>query len=356
MSNEDKLRRLYTETRTSGVAFCLKPVPTRIYDLPHGDYSLSDRPVDEWVSWVVADYERHLALREKAGDDAVPTAVLSTGTHIYAVPFGAPVHTFGDTNPCALPFISTAEEADKLPQPTVEASRTLSRVIELGQKVRDALGPDAYLGPCDMQTGFDTACLLWDKTELYCAMMDPDEQGAVKRLADKCAILFKEFLTILRQEFPRMSPLHCPGIWCPPELGPWMSNDECGAISTETFEEFLLPEMVDLAETFGGIGMHCCADAEHQFASFRKIPNFYGFNRVAARRGHLPLLDTLAGPGSPLHALSWMGDEAIKELVSKAPEGTRFIFQRFVENTDAGWQDGIDWVRNMREWHAARDA
>jgi hypothetical protein len=27
-----------------------------------------------------------------------------------------------------------------------------------------------------------------------------------------------------------------------------------------------------------------------------------------------------------------------------------------VENTDAGWQDGIDWVRNMREWHAARDA
>jgi len=30
-----------------------------------------------------------------------------------------------------------------------------------------------------------------------------------------------------------------------------------------------------LSETFGSFGMHCCADAEHQFESFKKIPNFY---------------------------------------------------------------------------------
>jgi hypothetical protein len=347
VTNADKLRRLYTDTDRSGVAFCAKPVPTRLYELPHGDFTLSDRPVDEWVDWVVGDYDRHAAMQAEAGDDSVPIAKLTTGTHIYAAAFGSPIETFEgqETNPCSLPFIKTAAEADKIKQPRVEDSPTLSRVIELGQKVRDRIGPNAYLGPSDMQTGFDTACLIWDKTELYCAMMDDEERHAVKRLADKCAGLFKAYLTILRHEFPRMSPLHCPGIWCPPELGPWMSNDECGAISTATFEEFLLPEMVDLAETFGGIGMHCCADAEHQFASFKKIPNFYGFNRVAAKLGYRPLLDTLAGPGSPCHCLTWIGDDETRYLIAHAPEGTRFIIQHFCETTE----DAKEWYGRIRE-------
>lgn len=79
--------------------------------------------------------------------------------------------------------------------------------------------------------------------------------------------------------------------WAPPEMGPWLSNDECGAFSTVMFEELCLPEFVDLAETFGGLGMHCCAGAEHQFESFRKIPGFYTFNRVAAQRGYASLAD-----------------------------------------------------------------
>ena len=74
-------------------------------------------------------------------------------------------------------------------------------------------------------------------------------------------------------------------------MGPWLSNDECGAFSTVMFEELCLPEFVDLAETFGGLGMHCCAGAEHQFESFRKIPGFYTFNRVAAQRGYASLAD-----------------------------------------------------------------
>jgi hypothetical protein len=349
VTNEDKLRRLYVETDASGVAFCAKPVPTPIYNLPHGDYTLSDRPVDEWVPWVVADYERHVAMQAAVGDDSVPIAKLTTCTHIYAAAFGSPIEHFEgqETNPCAVPFIKTAAEADKLEQPRVESSPTLSRVIELGQKVRDRLGPDAYLGPPAMLTGFDTACLIWDKTELYCAMMDDEGRQSVKRLAAKCAGLFKEYLTILRREFPRMSPLHCPGVWCPPELGPWMSNDECGAVSTEMFEAFMLPEMVDLAETFGGIGMHCCADAEHQFASFRKIPNFYSFNRVAARQGYSPLLDHLAGPGSPVHVLAWIGQEDVRTLLSLAPEGTRFIFQQFCDEADEAraWYDQMHALR-----------
>lgn len=343
MTNEDKLRSLYTDTTRSAAAFCAQAMPTPLCQLPQGDFTLSDRPVDEWISWIVDSYRRQVEMSQALGDDSVPVAKLSTATHIYAAAFGSPVKHFQDSNPCAMPFVKTAAEADAIEVPAVESSPTLSRVIELGQKIQAELGPDAWLGPCDMQTGFDTACLIWDKTELYCAMMDPDGRQGVKRLAEKCAALLKSFLTILRRELPRMSPLHCPGTWCPPELGPWVSNDECGAISTPMFEEFLLPELVDLAETFGGLGMHCCAQAEHQFAAFRKIPNFYGFNRVDSGRGYLPMLEDLAGPGSPVHVLAWSGatPETVGRLLEAAPDGTRFIFQQFSETLDdaRAWLD-----------------
>jgi hypothetical protein len=351
MHNTEKLRELYTHTRESGVAFCAQPRTTPLCQLPHGDFTLSDRPVDEWVAWVVGNYHRHVALQERVGDDSVPTAKLVTGTHIYAAAFGSPVKTFAEDNPCARPFVTTAAEADRIVVPRIESSPTLARVIELGHKVVRELGPDAYLAPCDMQTGFDTACLIWDKTELYCAMMDDEGQKAVQRLAAKCAQLFKDFLVLLRREFPQMSPLHCPGAWCPPELGPWMSNDECGALNTPMFETYLLPELVDLAETFGGIGMHCCANAEHQFAAFRKIPNFYGFNRVRAQQGYRTILDHLAGPGSPTHVLAWIEAEDVAYLVQHAPPGTRFIFQHFAEDAD----DARSWLDRMRRIASAPD-
>ena len=183
MSNKDRLRALYTDTSISGVAFCVRPSQTPTYELPHGDFTLSHRPVDEWVSWVVTDYERQAAHIEAVGDDAVPVAKLGTGTHIYAAAFGSPVKTFDNDNPCALPFLKTAEEADRVEVPDISACPTLARVFELGQKVQEELGPDVCLGPCDMQTGFDTACLVWDKTELYCAMMLDEERETVKRLA-----------------------------------------------------------------------------------------------------------------------------------------------------------------------------
>jgi hypothetical protein len=177
-----------------------------------------------------------------------------------------------------------------------------------------------------MQTGFDIANLIWDKSDLLCAMLLEPE--AVKRLSAKCALLLKTFLIELRKEFPTMSPCHCPGNWTPPEMGPWVSNDEVGIMSPEMFEEFCLPELNDLCDTFGGVGMHCCADAEHQFQGFKKIKNFYGFNRVASKRGYLPLLEHFGGPNAPVHCLGWLSDDTIEALVTKAPVGTRFIFQQ----------------------------
>jgi hypothetical protein len=195
-----------------------------------------------------------------------------------------------------------------------------------------------------MQTGFDTAALIWEKENFLRAMADPQEKDAVKRLSGKCAGLLKQFLREFRQEFGRCSPCHCPDVWAPPEMGPWVSNDECGAFSTRMFEEFCLPELLDLTQTFGGLGMHCCASAEHQFLAFRRIPNFYAFNRVAARQGYRPILGPLGGADGPVHVLGWLSAEESEGLIQQAPEGTRFIFNLL----GATLEDAKAWLERMR--------
>ncbi|MBM3499115.1 MAG: hypothetical protein FJX74_10645 [Armatimonadetes bacterium] len=339
--NEAFLRNLYRKGPFQGHAFCVNAISVPLLEL--GDYTVREGPIERWVPWVVENYERQVRMLEAVGDDSVPVARLGTGTQLYAAAFGCPVHEYEDTNPCALPMVRTAQEADALVEPTIEGSRQLSRVIELGHLVQEALGPDASLGPCDVQSGFDTASLIWNKEQFILAMIDEPE--AVHRLVGKCAHLLKAFLMRLREEFPRLSPCHCPAAWSPPELGPWLSNDECGAFGNAHFKQFMLPELIDLAETFGGLGMHCCADAEHQFPLFRRIPNLYGFNRVAGKQGWDTLLEHFDGPGAPVHVLGFMGEDQMMRLIDRATEGTRFVFVH--DTGDA--EEGRRWYARMRQ-------
>lgn len=289
-----------------------------------GDYTISNKPVNNWVSWVVENYMRQARSLELIQDDSIPVASLVTGTQIFANAFGCKIHIPSGERPCALPMVTCWQEAEKLEVPDIWKTRCLYRVFELGHAVRRELGKDVALSPCDIQTGWDIANQIWDKSDmLYAMMLEPD---AVKHFSSKCTLLLKTFLMELRKEFPTMSPCHCPGNWTPPELGPWMSEDEIGIISPEMFEKFCLPELNELCVTFGGIGLHCCADAEHQFPEFKKIKNLYGFNRIASKHGYLPLLEHLAGQKGPVHCMAWLSDEVVEQLIAQAPAGTRFIF------------------------------
>lgn len=352
-ANERLLRDLYAGTAPRDCAFTSVPELLSVWGHTHGDYSVSNAPVREWVPWAVENYRRRVQLADIMGDDTVPVARLNTGTQIYAAAFGCQVHCFEDSNPCALPLVSTPEEADGLDIPDIWNAPPLYRVFELAEAVRRELGPDAWLAPCDMQTGFDTACLVWDKSTLLCAMADPEQKHAVKRLAAKCAALLKHFLLELHREFPRMSLCGCPTVWAPPDLGPWPSNDECGAVSTPMFTEYMLPELVDLSETFGSVGMHCCAAADHQMRSFRRIPNFYAFNRVPPPGSGITGFDAavreLGGPDGPVFVLAWITVATVEHLLRTAPPGTRFILQQTVGNTD-------DAQRNLEAMRRLADA
>ena len=328
LRNQAFIRDLFAGRPVGRHAFVTTPKLLAVHEGPDNDVTTSHRPVSEWVPWVAENHRRLHQRLLAVQDDGVPTARICTGTHIFAQAMGCAVHVFADNNPCAKPLVATAAEADALPEPDLWATPVFERIFELARLVRRELGPDVPLGPCDMQSGFDTACLIWDKTELSMAIADPEGRAAVARLAGKCARLLQAFLAAWRREFPTCSPCHCPMVWTPPELGPWISNDECGAVSPRAFRELIMPELLDLARAWGGLGMHCCAAAEHQFAAFAEIPGFYAFNRVAAKQGYGPILRHFSGPRAPVHVLAWLPDEEIERLAATASPGTRFIFEQ----------------------------
>jgi hypothetical protein len=328
--NQAFLRNIYEKGPFQGHGFSCAPNFFTKPEYPNGDYTISDEPVTRWIAPIADHYMKHMEFLEAIGDHSVPTLKLMTGTHIYAAAFGCKVHSFEGSNPAALPLVSGADEAEKLSEPDIWKSPTLYRIFELADALRKELGPDVAFGPPDMQSGFDTAAIIWNKEDFFCSMMlEPD---AVKTMVAKCANLFKKFLIELRKEFPNMSPAHCPTTWAPPEFGPWLSNDECGAFNEEAFKEFCLPELIDLAETFGGLGMHCCAAAEHQFEYFKKIPNFYAFNRVpAGGKGFEPSVDAFGGEKGPVLSLGWIAESTIERLIRNSNVTARFIFHSYFD-------------------------
>ena len=96
--------------KTSRPAFHYRPPLIPLKDV--GDFTLSSEPIANWVPWVGENYRRQCASLERHQDDSVPLAKLSTGTQIFAKAFGCQVHIPPDDNPCALPMLTSAAEAD----------------------------------------------------------------------------------------------------------------------------------------------------------------------------------------------------------------------------------------------------
>ncbi len=69
---------------------------------------------------------------------------------------------------------------------------------------------------------------------------------------------------------------HYPDYYLP--YGVTMSVDEIGVVSKQMFNKFFLPELAELSQRYGGLGMHCCANSRHQWENFKKIPGLWLLN------------------------------------------------------------------------------
>jgi hypothetical protein len=57
-----------------------------------------------------------------------------------------------------------------------------------------------------------------------------------------------------------------------------LSVDEIGAVSEKMFIQFFLPHLNQFSERFGGMGIHCCANARHQWQNLKKVSNLRMLN------------------------------------------------------------------------------
>lgn len=196
-----------------------------------------------------------------------------TGTEIFAEACGCSVHRTKDNMPCAIPCINNIHEAGKIKVPRLFDS-SLAYLFNIADKVYKEAGSDATLRLIDLQTPFDIAAMLWDKTDFYLSLITETE--TVLELCSKIMELFFSFIDEWFRRYPIDFVAHYPSYYMP--SGITVSADEVGVISPKLFNEFFLNELTEISNRYGQIGIHCCAASEYQWSNFKKIPNITMLN------------------------------------------------------------------------------
>jgi hypothetical protein len=316
-ANATYLRGLY-EARYAGLALMLEPVGDPDDPSP-GDVSAVDGNIQTWVDWHQRDYERRCELHRQVDDDTVPYVRIFTGTGFLANAFGCELHHYQGSPPAARPLLEDVDDFDKLLPASIE-SPGLARVLELAERLSEAM-PGVPIGVPDLQSPFGIAAIIWNKEDFLVSLLEEPE--AVDELVQRCERLFIEFVDAFLQRVPNVQMCHCPSMWVPPEYGVHLSEDEIGIIAPEQFERFALPSLIRLSQHYGGLWMHCCADADHQYDHFARIPNLRGLNR---RFFHGPERCIEQFSDTALFSMGWTPDEQLLRMIEVAKPSSRFMF------------------------------
>jgi len=301
--------------------------PTRNVFLIHYYGDMPARPPQwpekdrEQLEWIARMYEFYVEQTEWLTDDRVPFLDMLTGTEIFAEAFGCRVHRPETDMPFALPLVRSAGEASRLKAPELGSS-TLARLFEMADKLRELEGKQAVLRLPDIQSPMDITALIWDKNDLFVAMLETPE--AVKELCGKVEQLLFAFLDEWFSRYGREFVAHFPCYYMPQGIS--VSEDEIGSVSPEMFEEFFLPHLVRLSERYGGIGIHCCATAKHQWHNFKKIPGLKLLNLVQPPEVLQDAYGFFSGHTAQMH--SWCGGGPAWTWAENFP-GAKFVLEAY---------------------------
>lgn len=306
------------------------PLPEMEVALPLAPPLWPDR-VRERIERRWAEYEIMCRKVELVEDDTVPFLSNITGTEIFAEAFGCTVHRPDDDMPFALPLVRSAAEADRITLPELSTS-SLAYLFEIGDELFRRGGPYAIMKPVDIQSPMDIVALIWDKSDLFCAMIETPD--AVKELAGKVRTLIIEFFDEWFKRYGTIFVSHYPDYVM--HGGITMSVDEVGAVNPEMFREFFRDELTLLADHFGGLGIHCCADSRHQWSNFRDLPGLKVMNHNVppARNAREYLLDAARFYGDRVAfvPIGWSPDGDSETWPAQFPAGTRIVLNVPAEN------------------------
>ncbi len=261
-----------------------------------------------------------MARAEWLRDDTVPYLDVYTGTEIFAEAFGCEVYRAADNMPFALPLVDCASDASRLAVPDPSAT-PLAALFDIADELRERAGPEAVMRLVDIQSPMDIAALIWDKNDFYAAMIA--EPRAVKDLARKVCDLLTAFLDEWFARYGEEFVAHFPDYYM--SRGVTLSEDEVGAVSEEMFVELFEPELVELSHRYGGLGMHSCAYARHQWERFAELPDLRLLNLIQPPGELRDAYDRFANKTTQMHG--WTGEGSPWENAAALPEGSRVVIQ-----------------------------
>lgn len=273
----------------------------------------------ERIEWIFAKYEKQLEMMNLFEDDMVPFLDMLTGTEIFAECFGSKVVYPANNTPFALPRVNNAKDAARIKKPKLEDT-PLMFLFEMADEIRKRAGKDVLFGLPDIQSPMDISALIWDKNDFYIALLEEPE--AVKYLSNLVCELLTEFFDEWFLRYGREFVAHFPDYYMPQGLT--ISVDEIGVVNDKMFEEYFLPELEYLSKHFGGLGIHCCANARHQWANFKKIPGLKMLNLVQPADVLMDAYKYFADHLAQMHC--WYSEEPPWEWAGMLPPGARAAF------------------------------
>lgn len=306
---------------------------------------------EERIDWALRIWEYRMAEAEYLHDDRIPHLKNITGTEVFAEALGCEVFRPDTDMPCARHRITEPEEVDDVEVPEIFDS-TLAYLFEIGDTLRARSAPDAVVQPVDIQSPMDIAALVWEKVEFLTAMIEEPE--AVEVLAEKAHALLTAFMDEWFRRYGVEHVAHYPDYYM--SGGLTLSEDEVGVVDPAMFRRFFLPHLNRLSARYGGLGIHCCASARHQWENFKSVEGLRVLNLVNPH--HLSLKEYVE-PAIPFFAdavLQYHMPQPftgpVETWLEQVPEHARMVFD-FEVQTKA---EGIELCARMNELRRRRFA
>jgi hypothetical protein len=315
----ERFMRLDGKRAFMHVIACAEGVPERPWPTP------ANRAAR--VDWAVRAYERRMDELESIEDDTVPFLEPYTGTEIFASALGCDVAYPSDNMPFARSLITDASELDRVRVPELSSS-SLAQIFEIADELRRRAGTEAPMRLIDVQSPMDIAALVWDKNTFYTALLETPD--AVRELASRVKGLLTAFLDLWFERYGRGYVAHYPQYWM--NGGLTLSEDEVGCVSPMLFRELFLPELSELSTRYGGLGMHCCANARHQWDGFKAIPGLRLLNLNQPRPVCDEALSFFAGTCAQMPVTEPEWD--LEKGPGRFPEGAHVVLTSTVRTRD----------------------
>ncbi len=291
----------------------------------------------EREEWAYRRYMLQLENMEVLHDNTIPHLSMITGTEIFAEAFGCPVRKPENDNPFALPLINDVSEFHKIKAPRLEDTR-LPELFDLADRLKARAGRDALLSLPDIQSPMDVAALIWNKADFYMAMFD--EESAVNDLAEMVKELMFSFLDEWMRRYGPGFIAHYPDYYMPSGIA--LSEDEIGIVSSEMYVGHFQKELHEFSRRYGGIGIHCCANSNHQWKNLLAVPGLKVLNFVRDEENtrkaieffgpttpqfHNTMVDLHAIPGSEaFHVANFLYANSLENAIRIADEYNRKYF------------------------------